>query len=289
MNEAIQKMIDRYNCVSLIDYKNALKEILQEIVLLGLWRSKFFEHAAFYGGTALRILYGLDRFSEDLDFSLLKVNPSFQLSTYEKAVKNELNAFGFDVWIEHKEKSSEGTIQSAFVKANTLNNLLRIDIPEQLQAKTHLDERIKIKFEIDVNPPLKFSTESKPILRPAPFSVRTYVKPDLFAGKMHALLCRKWQNRVKGRDWYDFIWYLANEVPLNLRHLEERMKQTEHLSLNENLTRDHLIHLIHEKLQCIDLELASKDVIPLLRDPSKVEVWSKEFFQSITEQLTVIE
>ena len=288
MNEVIEIMIDRYHCESLGDYKNALKEILQEIVLLGLWRSKFFEHAAFYGGTALRILYGLDRFSEDLDFSLLKVDPSFQLASYEKAVKDELNAFGFDVWIEHKEKNSEATIQSAFVKANTLHNLLKIDIPEQLQARTHLDERIKIKFEIDVNPPLKFSTESKPLLRPAPFSVRTYVKPDLFAGKMHALLCRRWQNRVKGRDWYDLIWYLSNEIPLNLKHLEERMKQTEHLSSDENLTRDYLIRLILEKLEQIDIELARKDVIPLLRDPSKAEVWSKDFFQSVIEQLKVI-
>src|SRR5271168_5415411 len=104
MNPAILSMLDRYNCVSLQDYENALKEIMQEIALLGLWRSKFFEHTAFYGGTALRILYGLDRFSEDLDFSLLKQNKNFNLTPYLEAIKIELLGFGFSVTVEQKNK-----------------------------------------------------------------------------------------------------------------------------------------------------------------------------------------
>lgn len=289
MNEAILQMLERYACKTVADYKNALKEIIQEVVLLGLWRAKFFEHAAFYGGTALRILYGLDRFSEDLDFSLLESNPNFSLRKYEQAILTELNAFGFKVWIEHKDKQPESAIQSAFVKANTLQNLLKIQLPKQVQMKTHAEERMKVKFEIDINPPLHFSTETKPLLRPSPFSVRTYTKPDLFAGKIHALLCRSWGNRVKGRDWYDFLWYLSREIPVNLKHLEQRMWQSEHLPADTHLNRETLIQSIHEKINKLDFEIARKDVLPLLKDPKKIDVWSRDFFLAVTDHLKTVD
>src|SRR5579872_4522766 len=128
MHAAIKTMLSKYQCHSEQDYVNALKEIFQEISLLGLWRAKFYEKAAFYGGTALRILYGLDRFSEDLDFSLLKPEKNFDLSRYNQAIKDELNSFGFEVTVETKIKNTDSNIESAFIKAETKKQFILIDI-----------------------------------------------------------------------------------------------------------------------------------------------------------------
>jgi len=145
MNDAVNIMLDRYSCSSVNDYENALKEIIQEIALLGLWRSKFFEKAAFYGGSALRILYGLDRFSEDLDFSLLKKDEVFSLADYCRAVEDELNSFGFSVTVEKKEKKSKTNIDSAFIKAGTLKNMIVIDIPQSVRKKTDQGKVMKVR------------------------------------------------------------------------------------------------------------------------------------------------
>jgi predicted nucleotidyltransferase component of viral defense system len=285
MNEAILAMLKRYQCVSQQDYKNALKEILQELVLLGLWRAKFFEKAAFYGGTALRILYGLDRFSEDLDFSLLKINPSFSLEVYEKAIETELKSFGFVVSVQSVQKSTDSAIQSAFLKANTLEHFLRIEVPHSERKKCHVEESIKIKLECDTEPPLNFATEARFLLQPIPFSVLTYSQPDLFAGKLHALLYRSWKTRVKGRDWYDFIWFISRQIPVNLEHLAERMKQTGHLALHEKLTREDLIDKMRTKIAQLDIEQAKKDILPFIKDSHKITVWSPEFFYALTDQI----
>ena len=151
--EAIFQMLKRYELNSINDYKNAIKEIIQEIALLGLWRSKFFEKAAFYGGTALRILYKLDRFSEDLDFSLLKSEKTFDLSKYEKAIKDELESFGFFAIVEKKKKTKQSAIDSAFIKLNTIQHLLLIGLPKGLNKNFHLEQLMKIRLEVDTTPP----------------------------------------------------------------------------------------------------------------------------------------
>ena len=161
----------------------ALREILQEIALLGLWRSKFFEKAAFYGGTALRILYGIDRYSEDLDFSLLKPMPDFDISRYISALKREVRSFGFEVSVAVREKNAESTVQSAFLKADTLTHLLVIETAEDIARQIPRGQVMKIRIEIDTDPPMGFDTENKFLLQPISFSVRTFVLPDLFAGK----------------------------------------------------------------------------------------------------------
>ena len=143
MNKIVKNMIEKYECKSLSDYENALKEIIQEIALLGLWRAKFFEVGAFYGGTSLRILYGLDRFSEDLDFSLLMPDKSFDISTYEKSLARELAAFEFEVSVEKKIKANDSSIESAFIKANTLVHLMKIQAP----ITTHKSQLLKIKLD----------------------------------------------------------------------------------------------------------------------------------------------
>jgi predicted nucleotidyltransferase component of viral defense system len=205
MHDALTRMLAKYKPARLEDTMRALREIMQEIALLGLWRSKFFESAAFYGETAMRVLYGLDRFSEDLDFSLLKPMGNFDISRYLSALQKELEAFGFDVRIEQRNKAVESAVQSAFLKADTLAQLLVIETAEEILHKVPRGQVLKIKLEVDTDPPPGFSTETKYLLQPIPFAVRAYTLPDLFAGKMHAILCRKWKTRVKGRDWYDLV------------------------------------------------------------------------------------
>lgn len=285
MNDVVLQMLEKYHCVSEADYKNALQEIIQETALLGLWRSKFFEHAAFYGGTALRILYGLDRFSEDLDFSLLAPNAQFSWAPYLNALETELRSFGFSVLIEEKKKTQISPIQSAFLKANTLENMVLIDVPQSTYQRVHIKERISIKIEIDTEPPPLFSTTVKYLLQPIPFPIRVYSEPDLFAGKLHAVLCRSWKTRVKGRDWYDLVWYVTRGTKINLQHLEARMRQSGHYVDTRPLTRNILLEMLYAKIDTLNIDNARADVMFFLRDPEKISIWSQDFFRSIVERI----
>ena len=282
------KMLERYECRGVSDYENALREIFQELALLGLWRGKFFEKAAFYGGTALRVLDGLDRFSEDMDFSLLQPDSSFTLTPYCKFIRNELQAWGFPVDVAVKSKSVETAVESAFLKADTEQQLLVIDAPASVVGSVCSGRRFKIKIEVDTTPPLDFSTESRFLLQPIPFSVRVYNPSDMFAGKMHALLFRNWKNRVKGRDWYDFIWYVSNECPLNLKHLAARMRQTGHWDSEDVISEEELRRLLSERIHSLDIRSAIKDVEPFVKERGSFEVWSKEFFEHVVERLVVL-
>jgi len=285
MNEAVARMLERYDNHSLEDHLQALREILQEIALLGLWRNKFFDKAAFYGGTALRILYGLDRFSEDMDFSLLSPMDDFDLSAYTTALQKELAAFGFDVRIDQRNKNAESAIQSAFLKANTLNQLLVIETSEELLKTVHRGQILKIKLEIDTDPPPEFETHTRYLLQPIPFAVRTYTLPDLFAGKMHAILCRRWKKRVKGRDWYDLVWYAANHPQLHLAHLEQRMRQSGHWKGREQLTPELFKQLLSQAIDKLVVDQARKEVEAFIRDQKSLAIWSREFFQDIADRI----
>ena len=288
MNEAIARMMARYQCRRLEDYVRALREILQEIALLGLWRSKFFEKGAFYGGTALRVLYGLDRFSEDLDFSLLKPEPGFNLSRYSKALQTEMRSFGFEVSLESKGKGSSRAVQSAFLKANTFKQLLIIEAEERVARGLPKGQVLKIKVEVDTDPPPDFSTEVKYLLHPIPFSVRSYVLPDLFAGKMHAMLCRRWKTRVKGRDWYDFVWFVSNHPELNLLHLEKRMIQTGDWEEGKPLTVERFNERFRKMIEAVDLKMVRGEVAPFVNDPDALAVWSKEFFLELSHRIKFV-
>lgn len=281
MNEAVKLMLSRYKCKNLVDHENALAEVIQEVALLGLWRGKFFEHAAFYGGTALRILYGLDRFSEDLDFSLLKPTPGFSLKRYVPFIKAELAAFGFEVEVEAREKAVATAVESAFIKAGTMEHLIKIGF----QERVHKERKITIKFEVDTDPPPMFATEAKYLLNPIPFSVLTFAPPDLFAGKMHAVLCRGWKNRVKGRDWYDLVWYVQRDTPLHLAHLEARMIQSGHWKDAAPLTPEKFQEVLKAKIAGLDVDKARADVQPFLRDFTLLEIWSHEFFTAVAAKI----
>jgi predicted nucleotidyltransferase component of viral defense system len=288
MNIALKQMLGNYVLKSEQDYINALKEIMQSIALLGLWRAKFFENAAFYGGTALRILYQLDRFSEDLDFSLLTPKDSFDISPYNESIKRELQAFGFEVDVITKEKNALTPIESAFIKANTKQQLIVISTPIDLLKQIHHHQQLKIKMEIDTHPPQGFNTQTEYILMPTPFSVRVYQKPDLFAGKIHALLCRPWQIRVKGRDWYDFIWYIQSNIPVHLNHLKMRLIQSGHWLPEDNLLLVDVKNLIFHKINNTDFNEAQKDIKPFIKRQEDIAVWSKEFFIHITDKLLAV-
>jgi predicted nucleotidyltransferase component of viral defense system len=286
MNPAIASMLQKYNCESRQDYENALKEIIQEIALLGLWRAKFFEHAAFYGGTALRILYGLNRFSEGIDFSLIKPRNDFQLSQYLDAIATELNGLEFNVEVSQKKADA---INSAFIKADTKEHLLKIDVPEEIAERVNRREQLKIKLEIDTDPPGGFETEAKTLLQPIPFSVRTYKPPDLFAGKLHAILQRAWQSgRIKGRDYYDFVWYIAQGTPVRLSHLQERLRQTGGWPEDKQLSQTDLVILLKEKFESVDFKSAKDDVVRFIKDPASLDLWSPQFFVSLLPKLKTI-
>ncbi len=284
MQDAVKTMLARYDCQTTVEYTHALQEILQEIVLLGLWRSKFFEHGAFYGGTALRILYGLDRFSEDLDFSLLHPNKNFQLDKYLAALEKEVSAFGFKAIVEIKNKS----FQSAFLKTETSGALLTITSDEAVSSGVPAGKLLRIKLEVDTEPPPGFNTETRYLLQPISFGVRTYTMPDLFAGKMHALLCRQWENRVKGRDWYDLVWYVANFPQLHLSHLEERMRQSGHWQEKGKIGQGELGDLLTRAIETLDVEQAKRDVIPFVQDTDRLDVWSRDFFQDICLRIRAV-
>lgn len=285
MKDAVQQLLSRYQCSTSVDYHNALKEVIQEFALFGLWRVKFFEHAAFYGGTALRILYGLNRFSEDLDFSLLHPDPSFSLQQYEDGIRRELEAFGFTLEIEVKTKNIETAVQSAFLKGNTLEHLLKIGMPPQYSKHFHPEEKLWVKFEVDTDPPPRFKTEAVPIFVPIPFSVRTYCLPDLFAGKISALLFRQWKKRIKGRDWYDFLWFIGRGTPVHLDHLQARMAQIDEKPKGVVLMLGEVKERIHHKIDTLDLELAKQDIKPFLRDPSYLDGWTLDLLHASVEKL----
>ena len=288
MNSAIARMLSKYETRTTEDHVKALREILQELALLGLWRARFFEKAAFYGGTSLRILYGTERFSEDLDFSLLKPAPDFAISRYMNALEREIVSFGFDVHVETREKVVESPVQSAFLKANTLKQLLAIETAEEITRRIPRGQIIKIKIEVDTNPPPGFYTESKFLLQPIPFSVRTFMLPDLFAGKMHAVLCRRWKGRVKGRDWYDLVWFVANHPQLRLSHLEQRLVQSGHLRAGETLNKENFLDLAAKTIEKLDADQARREAEPFVRDPEALAVWSKEFFLDVINRIVFV-
>lgn len=288
MTETIRTILSKYKIRSLDDSIRALREIMQEIALLGLWRSKFFEKAAFYGGTALRVLYDLDRFSEDLDFSLLKPDKQFDLSFYNEALKKELSSFGFKVDIENRAKSEKTAVQSTFLKANTRNQMLTIELDNNFIKRIPRNQKLKIKLEIDTDPPPEFSTAIKYLLLPIPFSIRTFSLPDLFAGKMHAVLCRGWKSRIKGRDWYDFIWFAANHPELHLFHLEQRMRQTGHWEKKTIFTAEDFHEKLSQRINQINIEQMRKDVEPFVKNTESLFLWSRDFFREVATRIKIV-
>lgn len=285
MNVMINQMLSAYKAQNINAQKNAMKEVIQEIVLSGLSRAGFFQYAAFYGGTALRIFYGLDRFSEDLDFSLMKPNLSFDISTYFPFLKKEVESYGLNVQIDEKIKTKDSNIQSAFLKGNTKEHLLLFYEGDKKIETVPSNEVLKIKFEIDINPPSYATFERKYRLRPTPYEVNLYDDASLFAGKIHAVLGRAWKNRIKGRDLYDYVFYLSQDTAVNIKHLRERLIQSNHINKTDDFNLDILKNMLNERFKTIDFVQAKEDVSPFINDLSKLNLWGTDFFTQITDNL----
>lgn len=268
------QMLSRYEVHTNDDYINAQHEVMQQIALAGLYRGGFFNKAAFYGGTCLRIFYGLQRFSGDMDFSLLNQDVDFKLEDYFEPIKTEFSALGREVVINKKEKKNQTNVESAFLKDDTAIY--------NIQFRT--ERNIKIKIEVDINPPSGFTTEHKFLLLPFSFMVRCYTLPDLYAGKMHALLFRSWKNRVKGRDWYDFEWYVRNNTTLNFEHLRQRTSQLGSLPEGE-LTRDFFLQLLRAMISKTNMEMVKADIRPFIKNPGEMDIWSAEYFMHVADMI----
>lgn len=268
------QMLAPYKAQTTDDRTNALHEVMQQITLAGLQRGGFFDKAAFYGGTCLRIFYGLNRFSEDMDFSLLQPDDKFKLENFFEPVKDEFKALGKEVIIEKKEKKKRTNVESAFLKEDTSVYNLRFSTKSQ----------VKIKIEVDINPPGGFSTEQKLSLLPFSFMTRCYSLPDLYAGKLHALLFRNWKTRVKGRDWYDFEWYVRNNTPLNLNHLFQRVNQSASPD-QESLTKENFLLLLKQKISNTNIDAVKADVRPFIKNPAELEIWSVGYFSQLADRI----
>ena len=262
-------MLSRYELATEQQKRNAIFEVNQQIILAGLYAGGFFESAAFYGGTCLRIFHGLQRFSEDMDFSLLAPDENFDFSKYFQPIVDAFALVGREVEITKKDKKSFGKVESAFLKDNT----------DVYDVTFQTEKSIKIKIEVDTCPPLNFTTEQKLLLQPHSFMTRCFTLPDLFAGKMHALVYRAWKNRVKGRDWYDFEWYVRSGVALDFAHLVERCKQFNGEDITPEAFKDKLI----ERLVTADIKQVKEDVLPFVRNPKELDIWSNDYFVQLAE------
>jgi len=279
----IKEWIEEYNPQNEEEMVTALREIMQEITLAGLSRTDFFEKAAFYGGTALRIFYGLDRYSEDLDFSLLKPDSNFSIEPYFKAILDEFKSLGLTVSIKEKKKTNQTAIDSAFLKTETIwQEIVLEDIIKEIGVRSN--KTLKIKIEVDRQPSLNFKTEEKLLLRPFSFYVKCFTKPSLFAGKMHALLFRKWKNRVKGRDWYDLEWYIKKGIPLDVNHFLTRAKDTNDWQ-DDSISNKQIIELLDTKIKSVSFSSIKEDVVRFIQNDAILTIWSPEYFKDLIEKI----
>lgn len=275
----IKEWIEEYDPQIEEEIVSALREIMQEITLAALSRTDFFEKAAFYGGTALRIFYGLDRYSEDLDFSLLKPDSNFSIQRYFKAIRDEFKSLGLTVRIQEKRKTTQAAIDSAFLKAETIwQEIVLEDIIKETGVCSN--KTLKIKIEVDRQPPLHFQTEEKLLIRPFSFYVKCFSKSSLFAGKMHALLFRKWKNRVKGRDWYDLEWYIKKGVPLDVNHFLARAKDTNDWQ-EDNISKEQILELLDKKIESVSFRSIREDVVRFIKNDKVLHIWSQQYFKDL--------
>lgn len=281
----IKEWLNMYRLSNQEDATHALREIMQEVALAGLYRSGFFKKAAFYGGTALRIFYGLNRYSEDLDFSLLAPNPEFSLESYLGEIVAEFESAGMQVSVREKQKTNVSAVDSAFLKSETIWREL---VLEEVLPQSGLNQiaRVKIKIEVDTLPSPGFATEEKLLLKPFSFYVKCFTLPDLFAGKMHALLFRKWGTNVKGRDWFDLEWYIRQGVTLNLDHFVERARDSGDWP-KATMTPEEFRQLLHKKIESVDMARVKADISRFIPDTRVLDIWSAGYFLDLVGYLKV--
>ena len=267
-----------------LEIRNSLREVMQEISLYALSASGFFSEASFYGGTALRLFHGLDRYSEDLDFSLREVSDTFDLSNYIEPLESIFDHLGIDVDVGVRNKSFKSKMESAFVKENTKVLLINI-CPDEKITGIYPTDRIKVKFEIDTEPPAGAGFEKRFLLSPYPCEISTFDTGSLYAGKVHAIVCRNWGHRFKGRDLYDLVFYVSRDISLNLESLRNRLVQTGTVDEDAVLTLADVKKMLLKKMDEIDFETAKTDVAPFIRDERSLSIWSREFFADVISRM----
>ena len=272
-NEIYDSMLSRYDLTTEQNNRKDIFEVKQQVIIKDLYSGGFFESAAFYGGTCLRIFHGLQRFSEDMDFSLLAQDDAFDFSKYFQPIVDTFALVGREVEIKKKDKKNFGKVESAFLKDNT----------DVYDVMFQTEKSIKIKIEVDTYPPLNFKTEQKLLLQPHSFMTRCFTLPDLLAGKIHALVYRTWKNRVKGRDWYDFEWYVRHNIPLDFAHLAERCKQFN----DEDITIEQFKEKLKERLSTADIKQVKEDVLPFVRNPKELDIWSNDYFVQLADMVRI--
>ena len=273
--QIIQERLDTYQAKSIQEEEQALREITQEVILAGLSRSAFFKSSAFQGGTALRIFYSLNRFSEDLDFTLREPDAAFSLDSCVQPLVNELSAYGFQFDIQDKSKA-DSAIQKLFIKDDSIGKVLTL---HHLKADRST-KKIRVKIEIDTNPPAGGTCETKFLQFPFAASVNLHDLESLFAGKVHALLCREY---VKGRDWYDFVWYCTHKKNLNTVYLQSALVQSGSWKGQPlRVTKNWWIEAVRKKIQDLDIDSVRNEALRFVREYEQpaLSVWSKDFFQS---------
>lgn len=265
------EMVEALHPRNKAEKESAQQEVMQQIALYGLYRGGFFDHAAFYGGTCLRIFHNLQRYSEDMDFTQTEKDPNIHLENYFPQLIEAFKLTGREVTIKKKEKKTFGKVESAFLKDNT----------DVYDIAFQTEKTIKVKIELDTDPPLGFETEQKTLLKPFSTMIRCVTLPDLYAGKMHALLYRNWKTRVKGRDWYDFQWYVANRVPLNFEHLKKRVAEFNGIVLS----KEDFLETLHERLATTDIESVKQDVARFIFNQRDIEIWSNDYFLKLADMM----
>lgn len=271
MKDIYNLMLRQHDLSTVDSQRNATYEVMQQVVLSGLYRGGFFKEAAFYGGTCLRIFHNLGRYSEDMDFSLLEKNPDFHFEEYFPAIIEEAKLLGREITITKKDKKNFSKVESAFLKDNT----------DMYNLSFQTEKNLKIKIEVDKEPSVGFNTEQKLLMLPFSFQTRCMTLPSLYAGKLHALIFRSWKNRIKGRDWYDFEWYVRHKVSLDFKHLQVRAKEFNALELTKEL----FFEKLRERLATADIAMVKQDVEPFIIDKRELDIWSNEYFLQLSDMI----
>ena len=270
-NPFFENALRGYQINNAKEKQNAIYEITQQVVLAGLHRGGFFDRAAFYGGTCLRLFHHLPRFSEDMDFSLLAPDDGFKFENYFQPIIDEFDTLGRKVEIKKKDKKTFGKVESAFLK----------DTTDVYNIAFQTEKTVKVKIEVDTQPPLKFSTEQRALTLPYTFMVRCFQLPDLYAGKMHALAFRNWKSRVKGRDWYDFEWYVRWRVPLDFAHLQERIREFNGITMS----KEEFLAVLKERISTTNIEDVKTDVRSFVINPGELDIWSNDYFLQLADMI----
>ena len=278
----IEEIIKTYNPETINDNKAILREIVQSIVLS---RTDFFKKVSFYGGTALRIFYDLNRYSEDLDFTLNNVDKNFSIAPFIESIKNVALSYGLELEISIKQKQISTPAESAFAKINTYQTFINLKMNSELTKLLHKDEVIKVKFEIDCEPALGFTTENKWIDIPEFAPVIVLDEASLFAGKLHAILCRNYKNTVKGRDYYDFLFYVRRGISPNLNYLRNKLINTGKINEKDIFNIEVLKEMLIKRFEQVDFEQVKNDTERFIINNEDLSSYSKDLFVQMAKKI----